>query len=274
MTRRLSIVNQKGGVGKTTTCVNLAANLAARGKRVLLIDYDPQGNCTQFLGLAHLTEEQGTYGAAEFTMADERDGAPTLANGFAPQRDVLGHEVRGGPGRLDLVPSTEELAFIEANLLTDVIAGARKLWAAVKAVEPEYDFIIADCAPTMGILLVNAVCACPEVLIPVKLSAASVPGTLRLRRHIQEKLRFSVDPAIHIMGVLGTFNSDAARKPREVLSALREVFGSAVFETTIHTTQAADDAAETGVPVVIGKPNARAAIQYDKLTDEVLARAD
>ena len=273
MARRLSIVNQKGGVGKTTTCVNLAANLAARGKRVLLIDYDPQGNCTQFLGLAHLTEDPTTYGAAEFTMGGSRESAPAIANGFAPQRDILLHEAGGG-GRLDLLPATEELAFIEANLLTDVIAGARKLWAAVKTIEPEYDFIIADCAPTMSILLVNAVCACPEVLIPVKLSAASVPGALRLRRHIQEKLRHSVDPGIHIMGVLGTFNSDAARKPREVLSALRQVFGSAVFETTIHTNQAADDAAEAGVPVVLGKPGARAAIQYDQLTDEVLARAN
>jgi chromosome partitioning protein len=274
MARRLSIVNQKGGVGKTTTCVNLAANLAARGKRVLLIDYDPQGNCTQFLGLAHLTEDHHTYGAAEFTMGSARDGAPAGANGFAPQRDILLHEAGGGEGRLDLLPATEELAFIEANLLTDVIAGARRLLAAVKTIEPEYDFIIADCAPTMSILLLNAVCACPEVLIPVKLSAASVPGALRLRRHIQEKLRHSVDPGIHIMGVLGTFNSDSARKPREILGALREVFGSAVFETTIHTNQAADDAAEAGVPVVLGKPGARAAIQYDQLTDEVLARAN
>ena len=108
----------------------------------------------------------------------------------------------------------------------------------------------------------------------MKLSAASIPGTLRLRRHIDEKLRQSVDPGIHIMGVLGTFNSDTARKPREIMSALHHVFGSAVFETTIHATQAADDAAEAGIPVVLGKPNARAAIQYDKLTDEVLARAD
>ena len=274
MARRVSIVNQKGGVGKTTTCVNLAANLTARGKRVLLIDYDPQGNCTQFLGLAHLTENDGTYGAAEFTMGAEPDGAAPIARGFAPQRDVLGHEERGKPGRLDLVPATEELAFIEASLLTDVIAGARRLRAAIEAIDSGYDFIIADCAPTMGILFVNAVCACPEVLIPVKLSAASVPGTLRLRRHIEEKLRHSVDPAIRIMGVLGTFNSDAARKPREILTALHEVFGSALFETTIHANQAADDAAEAGVPVVLGKPNARAAIQYDKLTDEVLARGN
>ncbi len=274
MARRLSVVNQKGGVGKTTTCVNLAANLATRGNRVLLIDYDPQGNCTQFLGLAHLTEDPSTYGAADFTMGAARDGPAALANGFAPQRDILGHEAGGNPGRLDLIPSTEELAFIEANLLTDVIAGTRKLRSAVKTIESRYDFIIADCAPTMSILLVNAVCACPEVLIPVKLSAASVPGALRLRRHIEEKLRHSVDPSIHIMGVLGTFNSDAARKPREILSALREVFGPAVFETTIHANQAADDAAEAGVPVVLGKPGARAAIQYDKLTDEVLARAN
>jgi chromosome partitioning protein len=254
--------------------VNLAANLAARGKRVLLIDYDPQGNCTQFLGLAHLAEDEGTYGAAEFTMGVERNGAPAPTNRFAPQRDILGHEARSGLGRLDLIPATEELAFIEASLLSDVIAGARKLRAAVQAIEPEYDFIIADCAPTMGILLVAAVCACPEVVVPVKLSAASVPGTLRLRRHIEEKLRHSVDPAIHIMGVLGTFNSDTARKPREVLSALHDVFGPAVFQTTIHANQAADDAAEAGIPVVLGKPNARAAIQYDQLTDEVLARAN
>jgi chromosome partitioning protein len=259
MARKISVVTQKGGVGKTTTAVNLAANLAQRGKSVLLIDYDPQGNASQFLGLAKHIEQPETAGSAEFTL-QSKEARPVRV---LPEL----------PGRLEVLPATEELSFVEQKLLGDVLAGTRKLATSLSVIEGNYDFVIADCAPTIGILAVNAIVACPEVLIPVKLSPASVPGALRLNQHLAA-LRQSVEPAIRIIGVLGTFLSESAKTPREVLAALRDIFGAElVFETAIHAAQAVDDAAATGRPIVVSNPSARGAVQYDKLTDEVIARA-
>ncbi len=259
MAVKISIVTQKGGVGKTTTAVNLASNLAGRGKRVLLIDYDPQGNASQFLGLAPLIEDASTRGSAEFTL------------GTAEVQPI--HVLPELPGRLDVLPATEELSFVEQQLLGDVLAGTRRLASALGRIENHYEYIIADCAPTIGILAVNAIAACPNVLIPVKLSVASVPGAMRLNTHLVS-LRQTVEPGIRILGVLGTFLNESARGPREVLNALRDIFGAAlVFDTAIHAAQAVDDAAATGRPIVIAKPDARGAVEYDKLTDEVFARA-
>src|SRR4051812_3076084 len=127
MARKISVVNQKGGVGKSTTAVNLAAVLADRGKRVLLIDFDPQGNASHFLGFVEKLEEEGLYTSADFTMEE------TAA--FNPLRNVM-------PG-LDLVPANDALASIELPLLRDSLGGARKLANAVRRVESDYDFIIA-----------------------------------------------------------------------------------------------------------------------------------
>jgi chromosome partitioning protein len=255
MARRIAVVNQKGGVGKTTTVVNLAVALASRGKRVLVIDYDPQGNASQFLGLADVVEEPGSYGSAEFTFEKGE---------FRPHRSVAATG-------LDVLPATEELAYLEQELLGDVLAGPRRLASAVRRIDGDYDFIIADCPPTVGLLALNAMIACPEILVPVKLAPASVPGSLRLRRNI-EQLRDRTEPSIRILGVLGTFYSETARKPREILGALNAIFGDLVFETRIDACQAVENAAEAGAPVFSRAPSAKGAIQYDLLTDEVIAR--
>ena len=142
MARRISVVNQKGGVGKTTTAVNLGVALAMRGFRVLLVDYDPQANASNFLGLVARLEHLRLFTAADLTLGLGR---------FQPLTDVL------LPG-LDLVPATDVLASVESRHGPN---GSRLLKRALDRVAHRYDFILADCAPTLGMLAVNAMVACP-----------------------------------------------------------------------------------------------------------------
>jgi chromosome partitioning protein len=270
---RFAIVNQKGGVAKTTTAVNLAANLAARGAKVLLVDYDPQANATMALGLVELTEKAGVYTSTEFTIAQAeliRVGRKVFE--FSPQRDVLGLSKHGG--RLDLVPAADELAFLENELILmqDIHTSSRLLQRAIDEVADDYDYVLVDSGPTVGSLMMNVLAATRSAIIPVKLSPLSVPGALKLRRHIEDRLRHTLDPSIRVFGVLGTFMKEQSNKPREVLGMLRQIFGAAVFDTCINENQATDDASETGKPVILHNPGARGAIQYDQLTDEILAR--
>ena len=253
--RGIAIVNQKGGVAKTTTAVNLAVALAAREKRVLLIDYDPQGNASQFLGLYDQLDRSHLYTSASFTL-DSR--AP-----FAPFRDVTG--CRG----LDLVPANDTLADLELELLRDSVGAPTRLAQAVARVAPHYDFILADCAPTLGMLAINAIAACPDILIPVKLEPASLPGAIRLAGHLQG-LREKVNPNIAILGVLGTFFKETGTMSREVLNQLAELFGERLLKTRIHDSAAIGKSAGTGAPIYSAAPDKRGAVEYDALTDEIL----
>ncbi len=270
---RFGIANQKGGVAKTTTAVNLAVTLAMRGHRVLMVDYDPQGNTTMALGRLDLTETPGTFTAAEFTIAQVELLRGRKVFDFAPQRDVLELSKVAG-GRLDLVPASDELAFIENDLvlMQDFQATSRLLERGLDSVDKEYDFILVDSGPTLGTLMMNVLAACKNVIVPVKLSPLSVPGAIKLRTHIEERIAHTLDPSIRIFGVLGTFMKEASNKPKEVLARMREIFGPRVFDTVIHENQATDDASESGRPIVLANPHARGAIQYDLLTNELLSR--
>lgn len=250
--RRISVLNQKGGVGKSTTTVNVAVALAQRGLKVLVIDLDAQRNATQFLGQA---DYQG-WGTPQFILAEDPS--------FEPVRAVL------LPG-LDLVPATEETALVERRLLDNVIKGPKRLKRAVDAVAGQYDFVLTDCGPTLGMLAINAVVACPEVLVPIELAHAAAMGAVTLRRFLQD-LQLEVEPAVDILGVLGTFADDRERTPRELLGVLRTVFGAQLFETVIHTSTAIRDAAGHGRPVVLDAPKSRGAEEYQLLTQEVVTR--
>jgi chromosome partitioning protein len=252
---KFSVVNQKGGVGKTTTAVNLGAALAARGFRVLLVDYDPQGNASHFLGFVDRLDEARLFTSADFTLG---------RGSFTPLPTGL-------PG-LDLLPANDHLARIERTLLENVFAGSRRLAAAMRAVEHRYDFIIADCAPSLGMLAINAMVACPEVIVPIKLAPASVMGALGLQEHIAA-LREHVEPSIRILGILGTFHKETGSMTREVLAKLRAIFGDELlFRTLIHASDSVERAAGKGAPIYALEPRRREAIEYDLLAEEVLAR--
>ena len=256
MARDLSVVNQKGGVGKTTTALNLAAGLALRGHRVLLLDCDSQCNATQFLGLAHLVQEQGVYGTFELVLG---------RGDFRPQRDVA------LPG-LDVVPATNRTADLEHELLRGALLGpTRKLARALAQVQSSYDFIIADCGPTIGLTTINAIAACPEVLIPVETLPASLPGVVQLQQ-LMEGIRSEVEPRVHVLGVLCTKFEETGRLPREIASALRRELGSLVFNAVIHKAQTIAAGAGEGRPIVVLDPKSRGAREYESLTDEVIAR--
>jgi chromosome partitioning protein len=252
---KISIVNQKGGVGKTTTAVNLGAALAARGLRVLLIDYDPQGNASHFVGFVERLDEEGLFTSADFT----------LGRGLFESKDTV-------IPRLELLPANDLLARIERLLLENVFAGSRRLAGAVRAIEERYDFIIADCAPTLGMLAINAMVACPEVIVPIKLAPASVMGALGLQEHIAA-LREHVEPSIRILGILGTFHKETGSMTREVLAKLRAIFGEELlFRRLIHASDRVERAAGKGVPIFTLEPRRREAIEYHLLAEEVLAR--
>jgi chromosome partitioning protein len=197
MARALSVVNQKGGVGKTTTALNLAAALARRGQRVLLIDCDSQCNASQFLGLAHLVRAPDVYGTYELVLGRGE---------FSPQRDVA---LSG----LDVVPATSRMADLEHELLRGVLLGpTRKLARAIAQIDSRYDFVIADCGPTIGLTTINAIAACPEVLIPVETLPASLPGVVQLQQ-LMEGIRTEVEPRVRLLGVLCTKLEETGRLP-------------------------------------------------------------
>ena len=254
MTRILAIANQKGGVGKTTTAVNLAASLAATQRRVLLVDMDPQGNATMGCGINKME--------AETTTCDVLLGDTTAA-------DTIVSAPEGG---FAVLPGNEDLTLAEVNLLQE-IGREMKLRKALAPVAGLYDFILIDCPPSINMLTVNALTAADGVLIPMQCEYYALEGLSSLLDTI-EQIRDSVNPHLELYGILRTMFDPRINLSNEVSMQLIKHFDRQVFRTIIPRNIRLAEAPSFGRPALLHDRSSRGAISYLALAGEILRRED
>jgi chromosome partitioning protein len=252
LTRIIAVTNQKGGVGKTTTAVNLAACLAEAGLRVLLFDLDPQANASAGLACKAIDSFSSAYG---------------VISGAASISEVTVDTVVEG---LSLVPSSPDLAGAVVELARAESAELALLGAMAEAVD-DYDFVFIDCPPSLGVLTVNALVAAREVLIPVQAEYFALEGLAQLLDTVslvQERL----NPDLHILGVLVTMYDGRTRLGREVAAEIREHLGTRVFATVVPRNIRLSEAPSHGVPISRYDPNCAGSDAYFDLAKEVVSR--
>ena len=253
MGRVIAIANQKGGVGKTTTTVNIAASLAAAEKKVLLIDSDPQGNSTSGMGIDRKDISGSTY--------DLYTGKRTLQEIKKPTHFPW----------LDVIPAGIDLVGVEVELI-QMIARERVLKKALAAIKNNYDYIFIDCPPSLGLLTVNALTAADGVLIPVQTEYYALEGLTALMNTIK-LIKQDLNPDLTIEGVLLTMYDSRNNLADQVSQEVRKYFGSKVFTTVIHRNVALSEAPSHGKPVLLYDIRSRGAQSYLELAKEVLTNA-
>ena len=251
--RIVAVCNQKGGVGKTTTTINLGAALAERGRRMLLVDFDPQGALSVGLGIQPHDIDSTVY-----NLLMERD---------VKARDVI---VATGIENLDLLPSNIDLSGAEVQLVSEV-GREFVLGRALKSVVPEYDYVMIDCQPSLGLLTINALACADSVLIPLECEYFAMRGVALLMETI-DKVQQRLNPELSIDGLLGTMYDSRTLHTREVLSSVVNGFGDKVFHTVINRTVRFPDATVAGEPITSFDSSSMGASSYRELAKEVLGR--
>jgi chromosome partitioning protein len=251
MAKVIAITNQKGGVGKTTTAVNLAASLAANDLRVLLIDCDPQGNSTSGLGIEKTPEMKTLYDALLSGVDIEQTIRPTDCDG------------------LDLVPADKNL--VGANLdLVDLPEREYRLQRTVQPIRGRYDYILLDCPPALDLLTLNALVAADSVLIPIQCEFFALEGISQLMDTV-DRVRESFSRPLKIEGILLTMYDERTNLARQVAEDLKEFFSDQVLTTVIPRSIRLAEAPSYGKPILMYDPRSRGAESYIKLAKEILA---
>ena len=257
----LAVSNQKGGTGKTTTCENLGIGLAQEGKKVLLVDTDPQASLTVALGYPRPDD-------LPFTLSDAMEKIMT-EQPIAPGEGLLHH-----PEGVDLIPANIMLSGLEVSLV-NAMNREKILKQYLDTVRREYDFILLDCMPSLGMLTVNALAAADQVLIPVQAQYLSAKGLEQLLQTIN-KVRRQINPKLKIEGILLTMVDSRTNYAKEISALIREAYGSniKVFSTDIPRSVRAAEISAEGKSIFQHDPKGKVAEAYRVLTKEVLSDAE
>jgi chromosome partitioning protein len=251
--RVVAVCNQKGGVGKTTTTINLGAALAEQGRRVLLVDFDPQGALSVGLGI-----QPHELDATIYNLLMERNLSAT---------DVV---IKTSADGLDLLPSNIDLSGAEVQLVHEV-GREFVLGRVLQPLIPDYDVVLIDCQPSLGLLTVNALACADGVLVPLECEYFALRGVALLMETI-EKVASRLSPKLHIDGVLATMYDSRTLHTREVLANVVHGFGDTVFHTVISRTVRFPDSTVAGEPITQFDPSSNGASAYRELAKEVLDR--
>ena len=249
MGRIIAVANQKGGVGKTTTCVNTSAALAAAGKKVLLCDFDPQANASSGLGILRDPERQSVYSG----LIED-----------VPARDLI-----VSTPYCDVLPSGIELAGAEIELVK--ISGREKrLKLALDQVRDEYDYIFIDCPPSLGLLTLNALTAVDSVLIPIQCEFYALEGVSQLVSTV-DLVRKSLNPKLRIEGVILSMFDGRTNLSLQVVEEVKRYFGSKLYSTVIPRNVRLAEAPSYGLPITSYDPRSKGAKAYQAFADEFLS---
>lgn len=252
MVKKIALANQKGGVGKTTTAVNLAACLALEGYRVLLVDCDPQGNATSGLGINRKRLSQCIYNVILEEVSAQKVIVPTRVQ------------------KLDVLPATIQLAGAEVELAV-VEQRETRLKRALHPVEGQYDYILFDCPPSLGLLTINALVASDSVLIPLQCEYYALEGLSQLIDTIFV-VRRRMNPALSVQGIVFTMFDGRTNLSIQVVDEVKRHFRKQVYRTIIPRNIRLSEAPSHGKPVVVYDPRSKGAEVYKEFTREVLKR--
>ena len=252
MSKIIAFANQKGGVGKTTSCINLAAYVAAMGKNVLVLDLDPQGNATSGLGVDKDSNLKTIYDLISGDSSVDEVILPTIVEG------------------LDIIPSTVDLAGAEIEMV-QMPQREKIIKGILDSIKDRYDFIMIDCPPSLGLITVNALTASNSVIIPMQCEYYPLMGITQLMNTIR-LIKFHLNPNIDVEGVVMTMKDKRSNLTNQVSDEILKFFGKKVFFTYIPRNIRLAEAPSHGVPILLYEPNSKGAEAYLSLAEEFLDR--